>query len=429
MNINETDKLLLMELINDGKLVSDNVPKQLYEMKKKKVDAVHKYDITEPKTEKARWQTYLPSDTGTRGKKVSATTEERLYQKLYDYYFVNNRSKVTLETLYPEWLNKRNEMNLSDRTIHRDTNRWDKYYKEHPIIKRPVAKIKPEHLEKFFHQCIKDFNLTKKELDSMKFIMKELIGMALKKEIISKNPFDLAEIKTYGCKQPTKKNDRSRVYLPSEKEKMFMALNMDLLEHPDVTDAYAVFLLFKLGPRIGEVAALKGQDIDFKNKEIHIQRMESKEEDENGKLVPVIVEYTKTESSNRFLDLDDYTIDLLTTVMAINKDLGYDDDDFIFVDANGRTKIREIDTRIRKCCKSAGIEVKSAHDIRRTVASELHANNVPIELIRDLMGHEEISTTYGYIYDNNEKSERKRIIHDALSSMNELKETQRGTGY
>lgn len=67
--------------------------------------------------------------------------------------------------------------------------------------------------------------------------------------------------------------------------------------------------------------------------------MQSKEKDENGKFVPVVVEYTKTESSNCFLDLDDYAMDLLTTVMAINKDLGYDDDDFIFVDANGRTKI------------------------------------------------------------------------------------------
>ncbi len=46
MNMNETDKLLLMELINDGTLVSDNVPKQLSEMKKKKVDALHKYEIT-----------------------------------------------------------------------------------------------------------------------------------------------------------------------------------------------------------------------------------------------------------------------------------------------------------------------------------------------------------------------------------------------
>jgi len=203
-----------------------------------------------------------------------------------------------------------------------------------------------------------------------------------------------------------------------------MTLDLDLLEHPDVTDAYAVFLLFKLGIRIGEVAALKEQDIDFKNNEIHIQRMESKEKDENGKFIPVVVDYPKTENSNRFLDLDDYDMDLLTKVLEINDTYGYYDNDFIFVDADGRTKIREVDHRIRKCCKSAGIEIKSAHDIRRTVASEMHANHVPIELIRDLMGHSCTSTTWDYIYDNNEKAERKRIIRDALSTMNRLKGTQ-----
>jgi hypothetical protein len=102
-------------------------------------------------------------------------------------------------------------MNLSGRTIHRDTNRWNKYYKGHTIIKRPIIKIKPEHLEKFFHQSINDFNLSKKELDSMKFIMKELIHMARKQEIISINPFDLADIEAYGYKPPSKKTDRSRV--------------------------------------------------------------------------------------------------------------------------------------------------------------------------------------------------------------------------
>ncbi len=91
-----------------------------------------------------------------------------------------------------------------------------------------------------------------------------------------------------------------------------MALNLNLLEHPDVTDASAVFLLFKLGLHIGEVAAFKRQDIDFNNKAIHIQRMESKKKDSNGKFMPVDIEYTKTENNNRFLDFNDYAIDLLT---------------------------------------------------------------------------------------------------------------------
>ena len=191
-----------------------------------------------------------------------------------------------------------------------------------------------------------------------------------------------------------------------------------------MTGAYAVFLLFKLGIRIGEVAAIKEYDIDFSSKEIHIQRMETIKKDESGKLRPVIVPYTKTDNSNRFLPLDDYDMELLKRVLEINKSYGYEDDHFVFVDAVGRTKIREIDNRIRKCCRNAGIEVKSAHDIRRTVASEMHMNGVPIELIRDYLGHKDIKTTWDYIYDNKSKAESSRMIANALKSMNGLTGTQ-----
>ena len=36
------------------------------------------------------------------------------------------------------------------------------------------------------------------------------------------------------------------------------------------TDAYVVFLLFKLGLRIGEAVALKWSDIDWEGREIHM---------------------------------------------------------------------------------------------------------------------------------------------------------------
>ena len=62
------------------------------------------------------------------------------------------------------------------------------------------------------------------------------------------------------------------------------------------TDAYVVFLLFKLGLRIGEVVALKWSDIDWEDREIHIHRMESLIEDKNEKLNVTICEYTKKKS-------------------------------------------------------------------------------------------------------------------------------------
>lgn len=63
---------------------------------------------------------------------------------------------------------------------------------------------------------------------------------------------------------------------------------------------------------------------------------------------------------------------------------------------NRGTKIREVDNCIRSQCTRAGIEVKSAHDIRRTVASEMDRKNIPIEDIRWYLGHNDIATTRTY---------------------------------
>ena len=84
----------------------------------------------------------------------------------------------------------------------------------------------------------------------------------------------------------------------------------------------------------------------------------------------------------------------------------------------GRTKIREVDNCIRAQCTRAGIPVKSAHDIRRTVASEMDRRGVTIKIIRWYLGHNDIATTRGYILNNQGKQEITNIIVNALSEMN-----------
>ena len=102
------------------------------------------------------------------------------------------------------------------------------------------------------------------------------------------------------------------------------------------------------------------------------------------------------------------------------------DGDFIFCDREGRTKIREVDNCIRAHCTRAGIPVKSAHDIRRTVASEMDRKGVPIEDIRWYLGHNDIATTRGYILNNQGKQKTTKIIVNALSEMNGI-EVLKGT--
>jgi integrase len=256
----------------------------------------------------------------------------------------------------------------------------------------------------------------------MKMIFKDLLKYAKKKGLILINPFDDIEINLNGCKPPNNPKAESRVYLPEEKETLFNELRKRLKQKPYETDSYVVFLLFKLGLRIGEAVALKWSDIDWNTREIHIHRMEGLCEDENGKLQVTICEYTKKKSpaGDRYLLLSEYEVNLFQTVKRINEEAGYSDGDFIFCDEEGRTKIREIDNCIRAQCTRAGNEVKSAHDIRRTVASEMDRRGVPIEDIRWYLGHNDIATTQTYILNNQGKEETTKTIVDALSDMNGL---------
>ncbi len=420
--MNTNDLILLQEALKNDTIRAE-VSETIQSMKKEKVISVHRYEITPPKDSNSRGQTYIKMEDGKR-KKVSAFTEKSLYEKLYDVYF--NQNSITMKSLYPQWIEKRISENVCIRTIRRNENHWEKYYAKHKVITIPVEKLNVEQIELFFHETIRKYNLTVKELNNMKFIFTDIMKMAKRRKFIADNPFNEISINTNSCRPIGKQTDTSRVYLPDEKEKLFQDINHELINNPDNSDAYAILLLFKLALRIGEVVALKWSDIDFENKSIHIHRMETLAENENGSLSPTIAEYTKKKSpyGDRILPLGDYELMLFQYVMDINKEYGYSDQDFIFCDEQGRTKIREIDNRIRKLCNKADIEVKSAHDIRRTVASELFNNGVPVEIIRNYLGHSDIKTTWGYILDNHRKEETAKMIIKSLENLNGLKRTQ-----
>jgi hypothetical protein len=65
-----------------------------------------------------------------------------------------------------------------------------------------------------------------------------------------------------------------------------------------------------------------------------------------------------------------------------------------------------------------GIEVKSAHDICRTVASEMRRRKVAIEDIPWHLGHNDDATTRTYILNNQGKQKTSGQIINALSEKN-----------
>ncbi|MGN0363879.1 MAG: tyrosine-type recombinase/integrase [Bilifractor sp.] len=381
-------------------------------MVKQKVIVLHKQAITPPSQGSPYWSTYFVPEGGKR-KRIRAKTEYALYQKLYPLYY--RERFLTLAEAYEKWQEYRHTLSLSPRTLKRENQRWERYFRDTPMAEKQLCKIDEIQLEESIYQIISFYQPKAKELQAILSILRGIFKYAYKRRMIDANPMDRVEINKAGCAPATPRGDRSRIYTTSEQKTMLDACGQELKDHPENPISLAIMLNFQLGLRIGELAALKVSDVDFNNHTIHIQRMETKDEHDR----PLIVDHLKKKSreSNRILPLSNYDLDLIKKAIKIKQIYHYEDngENYIFVDQGGRVEIRAIDNRIRKLCKAAGLPAKSCHDIRRTVASRLHRNGLPIEKIRAYLGHSNIGTTWSYIYDVDDVNETNRQILMALS--------------
>ena len=69
---------------------------------------------------------------------------------------------------------------------------------------------------------------------------------------------------------------------------------------------------------------------------------------------------------------------------------------------------------LRKYAERNGLPIKSSHKIRKTYASMLNANGVPLDCIREMLGHSDLTTTLSYIYNPLTEKETYDLITDAL---------------
>ena len=77
-----------------------------------------------------------------------------------------------------------------------------------------------------------------------------------------------------------------------------------------------------------------------------------------------------------------------------------------------RLKISGVEIMIRKLGKSCGIENTHPHRFRRTAATKALERGMPIEVVKDMLGHDSINTTliYAKIADGAVKQAHKRLM-------------------
>ena len=147
-------------------------------------------------------------------------------------------------------------------------------------------------------------------------------------------------------------------------------------------------ILFYTGMRRGEFLALTWNDIDFESNTIQINKTL------NPKLIDSNDNSPKTDKSNR-------TIKMAKTVRK----------SFEYIKSNKYdcpSSFATLSTMKRHCdnnCLKIGIENFRIHDFRHSFASMCIDKNIPINIISDYLGHENVSTTwdtYGHLYKNSQ---------------------------
>lgn len=145
------------------------------------------------------------------------------------------------------------------------------------------------------------------------------------------------------------------------------------------------------GMRIGELLALEWNDIDFKTKQISI----------NKQVLNNKISTPKTDSSIRKVDMSDMVIDSLIKLKKEQKVLSH----IVFCNKCGGYMKRNafIKNWFKPIMAKLGKADYTFHSLRHTYTSYLLSNGVPVKYVQEQLGHSSASTTleiYNHILPN-----------------------------
>ena len=394
---------ILTQLLETG-IISVDRCKLNKEMERHKYLSQHTKDIWQGKN--GKWYTTLPDYTKPDGRRlVKRNTKNDILDAIVLYY-KSLEERPSLDLIFHKWLEEKLSFNeISKGTYDRYSQDYNRFIKPKDISKRQICDITETDLETLVKESIRDFNLKRKGYSNLRTLLLGTFKYAKKLNYtdlsISSFCSDL-DLSQKIFNQDGLKG--KQVFDEDEVPRLIEWLN----SHPE-PGYFGVLLAFQTGIRSGELAALKFNDIS--NGMLHIQRQEVKFKDDNGKSIYKVVDYTKTENSDRYIYLTESAQRTLKQLKLMNPF-----SEFIFVENGKKLPKYAFNSRLRTACKQCGIAVRSMHKIRKTYGTVLIDAGVDDSLIMRQMGHKDIQTTRSYYYFANKNSQHQRgQIEDAVS--------------
>ena len=157
------------------------------------------------------------------------------------------------------------------------------------------------------------------------------------------------------------------------------------------TGYFAIMLMIETGLRVGEVLALRWQDVQLSRKRINVRNTVVRLANKKKSFVQDSV---KSESSRRTIPLTAEAIKILEKQYARKRN------EWVFANDDGeRLSYEALRYQTRKACKEAEIEYRGEHVFRHTFATNCYHKGIDVKILSRLLGHADVNITYNlYIH-------------------------------
>ena len=292
------------------------------------------------------------ASTKREAEKGEAIFKAELLQGRFN--LANNKGEMLFEKLVNEFI------------IYAKTNRtgWKKdmstvnHLKEYFGGKK-IIDINPFAVEKY-RSMRKNKEIANATINREVALLRKMFSIAVDNDWLDENPCLSKRVK------PLRENNKKELFLTFEEE-------VELLKFCSNDNEYLkpiVICALNTGMRKGEILSLKWDCVDFKNKFITLLQTKS------GKVRKIPI------NKRLFAEFK---------ILSENKISEY-------VFSNPETKTQYIDIRkgFERACKSAKIENFVFHDLRHTAATRMVAAGIDLIVVKEILGHADISTTMRY---------------------------------
>jgi len=348
--------------------------------------------------------------------------EEKLLKDQLDGLDIYVAGKATLNETFDRYISTKYNLRESTRSSYLYT--YDHYVRETFGLKR-IAEIKYSDVLQFYYHLLNQQGISLGTLDSVHCLLHPTFQLAVRDEIIRKNPTDgvMKEIS-----RESGKNRGVRHALTIEQQRCFMEY---IANHPIYYHWWPMFtILLGTGCRIGEALGLRWQDLDFENRVISINHSLVYYPVNGSNKCVLRVSLPKTDAGIRTIPMLDIVKDAFEMLYEEQKENGFNETEidgmtgFIFCNRFGSVpNPQTVNHTIKRIANNYNadevVRAKkehrdpiilpnfSCHHLRHTFCTRLCENETNLKVIQSIMGHKNIETTLDIYAEATEKKKQE----------------------